>query len=571
MREQIKIDGMSSVYKEPTISSTLKDNPYKSNVELEGKGKGRKGEIVLRPDLGAMHDVVGKRHHSGGVEAFIPEDSFIFSDYDMLALTEADHKLFELKEGGSFSRAKNTPAEVLRRNIDVKHYNKMSETVNNLTKDSISKNTATKMLTKYAQKLGQIAYIQEAKKDFPQGVPQFSEGTAPIYDEDLKEDIMEQKQYMQGGGYVNPFAPKVNPAITIPAGYHFNYVTGKIEKNKTNTTESRYSNVQESRASNIPPDSGSTTPTGPIPVTPWLEKWGKPGSSNCPPNSYWNSVTGQCTPIPLKPTSTTGKPSVDPLGVGNPKPIENIKTAFSPDQQISLLNSAFNYAGIRREMPMRSQVNSPLVELERADNQANFNRINNEMTSAYRANRVLNPYVAATNNAQVYGRGLDAYNEATANSISGNIQIANQQNLMNNQIQRQDMQANIGADQQYWQQSSIGRTNFDNARDVARNKGLENYNFMRQQNQSLGYNLAALGPNSPFGYNFRSGDYYLTGKGDIMGAADNSEFSDLLKSINQIPDMTQRTNALLKLYGLKTFQTQGSRTGKKGGRFNPYK
>ena len=70
-----KIDGMASVYKEPSISTSIKENPFKANVELEGKGKGKKGEVVLRPDMSSIHDVVGNTHGRGGVEAYIPEGS----------------------------------------------------------------------------------------------------------------------------------------------------------------------------------------------------------------------------------------------------------------------------------------------------------------------------------------------------------------------------------------------------------------------------------------------------------------------------------------------------------------
>ena len=194
---KIQLEGLNSLYEEPKISTSIKENPYVKNVELEGAGKGRKGEVVLRPDGEAIHDVVGKRHYAGGVETWLPEGSFVFSDFKDLAFNKRDHELFELKEGGSYRKWDNTPAEVLRRNIDVKHYNKMSETLNNKYKDDISKKTAELMLGKYQEKLGQIAFLQESKKGFPYGQPLFSQGTAPVYETEFKEDIIEQEQYLK--------------------------------------------------------------------------------------------------------------------------------------------------------------------------------------------------------------------------------------------------------------------------------------------------------------------------------------------------------------------------------------
>lgn len=101
---KIQIEGLNSIYDEPNISSTIKENPYAANVELEGKGKGRKGEVVLRPDGEALHDVVGKRHYAGGVETWLPEGSFVFSDFKDLAFNKRDHELFELKEGGTYKK-----------------------------------------------------------------------------------------------------------------------------------------------------------------------------------------------------------------------------------------------------------------------------------------------------------------------------------------------------------------------------------------------------------------------------------------------------------------------------------
>lgn len=186
-----------SINGEEKINSTIKENPEKSNVEIEGK------EIVLQPDLSALFKAVGKRHSKGGMDVLLKPDSFVFSADKSLSFNERDHELFEFKKGGNFRPDKNTPADVLKRNIDVKHYNTLVNNINDLTKDDLAKNSSVMMLEKYIKMLGNIAYVQEEKKNFPQGLPAFSQGTAPVYDPALKQQIMETKQYAKHGGRIN--------------------------------------------------------------------------------------------------------------------------------------------------------------------------------------------------------------------------------------------------------------------------------------------------------------------------------------------------------------------------------
>jgi len=184
-----------SIHQEPKINSTIKENPYRSNVEIEG------GEMVLQPDLTAIFKAKGPRHSGGGMDVLLKPESFIFSDYKGLEFKDKDFKLFELKEGGT-----NTPAQVLKKNVDPKHYNTLVNILDDPYKDDLAKKSAARMLEKYIQSLGNIAYVQEEKKGFPQGLPAFSMGTAPVYDDAIKNDIDSNKQYMKAGGTTrNPY------------------------------------------------------------------------------------------------------------------------------------------------------------------------------------------------------------------------------------------------------------------------------------------------------------------------------------------------------------------------------
>lgn len=182
-----------SIEKDPKVNTTIKKNPYRSNVEIEG------GEVVLQPDLSALFKAKGKRHAQGGMDVLLKPDSFVFSDYKELEIDEDEAEDFELKEGG-------TPAKTLKKNIDIKHYNTLIQNIDNPYKDDLAKKSSARMLEKYIKMLGNIAYLQENKKGFPQGLPDFSIGTAPMENEELEDQMDENKQYMKAGGMAkNPY------------------------------------------------------------------------------------------------------------------------------------------------------------------------------------------------------------------------------------------------------------------------------------------------------------------------------------------------------------------------------
>lgn len=183
-----------SVYHEPGINTTIKENPDRSNVEIE------EDELVLKPDLTAIFKARGKKHSQGGIDVSLENDSFIFSDDKSLKFTDHELKLHELE--GHKSKNKNTPANILKKNVNIKHYNTLFNILNEPFKDDLAKSSSALMLEKYIGKIGQIGYVQEKKKGLPDGVPDFAQGSAPVYDTELKEDIMEQKQYMKYGGKV---------------------------------------------------------------------------------------------------------------------------------------------------------------------------------------------------------------------------------------------------------------------------------------------------------------------------------------------------------------------------------
>jgi hypothetical protein len=144
-----------------TVNKTLKPVPRdEANLEAE------KGETALT-DMNndgdfELYDIGGKRHHSGGTPLNLPDQSFIFSDTSKMKLNKG-----ELREMGIESKKKITPAKVSK-NYDL---NKFIEVLDDPHSDKISLDTAEYMLDKNKKKLSQLAFVQEAKKGFEEGVP----------------------------------------------------------------------------------------------------------------------------------------------------------------------------------------------------------------------------------------------------------------------------------------------------------------------------------------------------------------------------------------------------------------
>jgi len=179
----------------PNVSTTLKPvDEEVANLEAE------LGELVVSPDLMNLYRVGGKRHSQGGTKLNIEEDSFIFSRDNSMAIPKKQQEAFGFKLGGS-AKKYNTPAKLVERQINIENHNQMSGILSDVkNRDVTAKNTAKEMLQKNQEYLGQIAFLQEAKKEFKQGTPKFSEGTEPIFSENTKTSIDTSKQYAQLGG-----------------------------------------------------------------------------------------------------------------------------------------------------------------------------------------------------------------------------------------------------------------------------------------------------------------------------------------------------------------------------------
>ena len=140
-----------------SLSSVPRDN---ANIEAEG------GETVLtdltNDGVFGLYDIKGPRHSSGGVPMFLPEQSFIYSDTNKMKFNKD-----ELAEFGISTKKKMTPAKLSKKYELNKYYANLESPY----ADKIQSTTAELMLKKNMMNLSKVAFGQESKKKFEEGVP----------------------------------------------------------------------------------------------------------------------------------------------------------------------------------------------------------------------------------------------------------------------------------------------------------------------------------------------------------------------------------------------------------------
>ena len=143
------------------VRSSLSSVPRQfANLEAEG------GETVLT-DLNddgqfGLYNINGPRHSNGGVPMNLPDQSFIFSDTRKLKLNSRDLKEFDIN-----SRKKMTPAKVSKKYDLNKYYGSIRDE----HADKIQVDSAELMIDKNKKSLSKLAFVQESKKNFEDGVP----------------------------------------------------------------------------------------------------------------------------------------------------------------------------------------------------------------------------------------------------------------------------------------------------------------------------------------------------------------------------------------------------------------
>ena len=156
-------NGDTTKKSDPSVSKSLNPVPRdEANIEAE------KGETVLT-DMNndgefELYDITGKRHKDGGTPLDLPPQSFVYSDTRELLM-----KKDEMEEMGIKSKKKLTPAKISKDFPLNKYYQILAK--ESSQNDPIATETAEYMLNKNKLKLSHLAFLQEYKKDFEDGVP----------------------------------------------------------------------------------------------------------------------------------------------------------------------------------------------------------------------------------------------------------------------------------------------------------------------------------------------------------------------------------------------------------------
>lgn len=556
------------IQQQPEVNSTVGAVP-RNEATLEAEV----GEVATKPDLSGVYHIGGKKHYNGGTPLNLDPGSFIFSNDPALHFNPHEKTAFEFKKGGK-TKLENTPARVLKREVNLVHYNRSANIMQDQGHeyDNIAKNAAQLMLGKYQEKMGQVAFVQESKKGFPTGIPDFSQGTAPAYNPQTKKQIEQNPQYMKQGGYsnwMNPYTPKmmtydaggptIDPVTGLPIGPDDAYPGGRTPAGRTtpkglsNTFNypggvNQLSNDWDKVGVNLRPlgtrDAQDAMYQWALKNNPALLRnmWGKYGNtaygkqlgnnydvnhlsdqqltkmgdnyddglfgarafapergqSQVPnANPYTPQVPqinaappGQQGPLPINPQDPQQGLNPNPYSPSTTLPY-NPKVPISPLQKANLLYSAYQAMTVPRYNPMRSQIKSPLVELQQYNDQPALNAVRSSASQAYGANRAQNPYLAAANNADIFGKSLEAQQSVIGDYANRNVGVGNQQAMTNNQIQRQDLEYNTGANQHYYDQTQQLAQNYNNEKRFATNQTASLANDYLSKNQALEQMLAS--------------------------------------------------------------------------------
>jgi hypothetical protein len=496
-----------SLDRDPKISTKMKPvDESEANSEIE------KGELILDPITGAIHKALGKSHAKGGTPVSLKDGSFIFSDFKDLAITKDEKEKFEFKVGGKFKAKNSTPAKVLEKEVDLEHHNKMINILQDDKKYAPHElNSAKLMMLKNLEKAGQVAFLQEAKKG--EQAPAFAANTAPVYSDNVDEQITQSMQYMQSGG---KFLPQYQGGslINIPGsggrltpeeiqkslqnelkdtkGWNKLYSEGpktyyskpgspgSVRTKPTAAQELAYANYlrnetpdQKARRQQREalqrqgkdPQYGFTreNPTGSLPRNPYAT-----------PVSLTMQLLGSKISAFAPPKlNTTSNPAGDPEGFVDST---DQSSKLSPWQKINMGIPFYRALTVKTQYPLRQHQESVIPQFENISAQPQLDANNQGYFNAAATTQATNPNQALANLQQLYGSRTD-----NSNKILGDIQNINTTNENNQKVLaantlNQDAQVNRGFDKYYYDATQTAIKNRDELRQAYTQQGINNVN-----------------------------------------------------------------------------------------------
>lgn len=189
-------------------------------------GAGSPGDIKDQEDrVGVgLYKIGGKLHSQGGTPLKAFPGDFVFSNETELAPSEEDA---ELIVGRKIKKVKQrTPAKLASNYMDLNKYLAM---VNDKEADDTIKKTAILNINNFIDRLAEVAYHQEEKKGFPDGVPDFVQ--ASLDARFNSEGLQEQLNTFKYGGQIPKHQTKgmvteeemrrARLVNEVPEGYNF--------------------------------------------------------------------------------------------------------------------------------------------------------------------------------------------------------------------------------------------------------------------------------------------------------------------------------------------------------------
>lgn len=535
----------------------------KANIEAE------KGEVLFKFDAGGIFKIKGKKHSQGGTPLKADPQDFIFSDKKELALSKYDGEDFELKLGKS--KLDNTPAKVLEREIDFKLYNKFMNIINDPNSDKFAIATAQIMLKKYQDKIGQVAFIQETKKHFPNGTPAFSEGTAPVYSQEM-QDAKDKAPMFALGGPVSHYDFGGNDTDKCPCGRDTqgNCIPCSPDQLKTLSQKAKKGTVKDvsgmtkigttpdgdvyhsgtDASVKVIPSSGPkmTSNQWKIFTENYRKKNGKTWSQdhqNIPATDNLVLVPGEEPQIPLVDISLPEQEvKAGPLKMPNmpqvPQvPFPGFNIGMNGNEALSIAAPYLFAASTPTYYDMLVQKHTPDIHLDRMNNTQEVSDIKQNSSLGQReAFANMGSKTAALAASSMQASTNSAITRSNANLANTNRQIGNQESEINFQKDASDNDFNLGHIQETYRNNILSDQRTHEALTNGAAMSLNNMNAVQRNLDSINQGLTkSVLPYLTNAYYDKQGNYL--GQGEIA-----EEWKDKVAYSKQMSPMTVNSNRM---------------------------
>lgn len=185
---------------------------------------------------------------------------------------------------------------------------------------------------------------------------------------------------------------------------------------------------------------------------------------------------------PSEPLSNTGLNAGD---LSEPYTNQFKPVGFTPWQNFNMALPLLNKLGIKSQYPLYQQQRSIAPEQTLMSADPYLNQIGMDYNQAANINRAMSPIQSYANNSELYGKKLDANNNALNQINQGNVQIQNNQNQLAAQTYNGDMMNNLKFNKQYYDELATTNQNKERYKDFYNSQFITNANQMIAENQSF--------------------------------------------------------------------------------------